>query len=175
MSKKATGAASDADHLDRIHAKLWEKSRFRTVYRIAILANFHNLLIVPKLEKDFDILRDEFNILFCLAEAGPMTGTDVCRITGRPRNSVSRCAERLVKRKLISASAGQADRRMTSFAILPAGRALYKSMLPHVEEGEEQMFSGLTASERSVLDKLLTKLVGQHRKWDRLFSGRPAP
>lgn len=169
MTRKATGAAGDADHLDSIHAKLWEKPHFRTVYRISILANFHSLLIVPRLEKDFDILRDEFNILFCLAEAGPMTGTDVCRITGRPRNSVSRCADRLIRRKLISASAGEADRRMTSFAILPAGRALYKSMLPYFEEGEEQMFSGLTAGERNTLDKLLTKLVGQHSKWDRIL------
>ena len=169
MTRKAKGAADDADHLDSIHAKLWENSRFRTVYRISILANFHNLLVVPKLEKDFDILRDEFNILFCLAEAGPMTGTDVCRITGRPRNSVSRCAERLIQRKLINARAGETDKRMTSFAILPAGRKLYASMLPLFEDGEEKMFSGLTASERNALDKILAKLVSQHSKWDRIL------
>ena len=94
MAKKKDTPESDLDYLDGIHHKLWAHSRIKTIYRIAILANFYNLLIVPLLEQKFDILRDDFNILFCLAEAGSMTGTDVCRITGRPRNSISRCCSR---------------------------------------------------------------------------------
>lgn len=169
MAKKVRSAENDLDYLDGIHEKLWEQSKIKTIYRISILANFYNLLILPVLEKKFDILRDDFNILFCLADAGPMTGTDVCRITGRPRNSVSRCAERLLRRKLINARPGASDKRMTTFEILPAGRKLYRSMLPYFQEAEEQMFSGLTGVERGVLDKVLTKLVGEHSKWDRMF------
>lgn len=169
MAGKANKNGTDSGHLDLIHERLWARSRIRTIYRISILANFYNLIILPVLEREFDILRDDFNILFCLADAGPMTGTDVCRITGRPRNSVSRSAERLVRRKLIAARAGSEDRRTTTFAILPAGRKLYRSMLPHFEEAEEQMFSSLSGIERDVLDKVLTKLVGEHSKWDRMF------
>lgn len=169
MANKAQHPESGLDYLDSIHGKLWAHSRIKTIYRISILANFYNLLIVPVLEKEFDILRDDFNILFCLADAGPMTGTDVCRITGRPRNSISRCADRLIKRKLISAEAGASDKRITTFEILPAGRKLYKAMLPYFQEAEEQMFSGLSAIERDILDKVLTKLVGEHSKWDRMF------
>lgn len=169
MAKKTPSEDSDLDYLDTIHEKLWARSKIKTINRICILANFYNLIILPILEKKFDILRDDFNILLCLADAGPMTGTDVCRITGRPRNSVSRCADRLVRRKLISARSGTTDKRMTTFEILPAGRKLYKAMLPYFEEAEEQMFSSLSDIERDIFDKVLTKLVGEHSKWDRMF------
>lgn len=169
MAGRLKSHADDQGHLDLIHEKLWARSRIRTIYRISILANFYNLIILPVLEKQFGILRDDFNILFCLADAGPMTGTDVCRITGRPRNSISRSADRLVRRKLIAVRAGSEDRRTTTFGILPAGRKLYRSMLPHFQEAEEEMFSSLSGIERDVLDKVLTKLVGEHSKWDRMF------
>lgn len=166
---KRQSSADATDYIDDIHRKLWTRSKIRTIYRICILGNFYNLLILSRVEKDFNILRDEFNILFCLSAAGPMTGTDVCRITGRPRNSISRCADKLLKRKLIREVSTPTDKRMTKFEILSAGRKLYRLVLPHFEEVEAQMFAGLSEAERDVLDKVLSKLVGTHSKWDRMF------
>jgi DNA-binding MarR family transcriptional regulator len=128
---------------------------------MCIWGNFFNLLILPKLERDFDILRDDFNILFCLAGAGKLTGTDICRIVGRPRNSISRCAERLLQRKLIRANSVSGDKRQTVFEITPEGRKLYRAILPHMTNLEEKMLAALDERERSLLDGLLTKLVGE--------------
>ncbi|MGE3829895.1 MAG: MarR family winged helix-turn-helix transcriptional regulator [Parvibaculaceae bacterium] len=128
---------------------------------MCIWGNFFNLLILPKLERDFDILRDDFNILLCLAGAGKLTGTEICRIVGRPRNSISRCADRLLRRKLIRSQSVSEDKRQTIFEITPEGRRLYRAMLPHMVTLEEKMLAALDERERDVLDGMLAKLIGE--------------
>lgn len=159
--KRAKAQDDSRERLDELHAKLWSRSEGSISFRMCIWGNFFNLIILPKLERDFDILRDDFNILLCLAAAGKLTGTEICRIIGRPRNSISRCADRLVRRKLIQAKSVSGDRRQTIFEILPEGRKLYRAMLPHMLALEEKMLATLNENERSVLDGLLTKLSGE--------------
>lgn len=160
--KRAKTQDGSKERLDELHAKLWSsRSEGSICFRMCIWGNFFNLFILPKLERDFDILRDDFNILLCLATAGKLTGTEICRIVGRPRNSISRCADRLLRRKLIQAKAVSGDRRQTIFEILPEGRKLYRAMLPHMLALEEKMLAALDENERSVLDGLLTKLSGE--------------
>lgn len=160
--KRAKVQDGSKERLDELHAKLWSsRSEGSICFRMCIWGNFFNLFILPKLERDFDILRDDFNILLCLAAAGKLTGTEICRIVGRPRNSISRCAERLVRRKLIQTKSVAGDRRQTIFEILPEGRKLYRAMLPHMLTLEEKMLAALDENERTVLDGLLTKLSGE--------------
>jgi len=161
-----TSETSDA-RLDQIHARLLRRSEYRIGYSMCIWANYHTLRLLPALEDEYGMLRDEFNILFCLADGGPVTGTEVCRIVGRPRNSISRCADRLIKRKLIKASATEGDRRQSVFEILPAGRRIYKRMLPLFVAQQEQMLATLNAEDRGNLDRILAKLLASHSQWDR--------
>jgi len=160
--KRSKASDGSKERLDELQAKLWaSQSEGQICFRMCIFGNFFNLLILPKLERDFDMLRDDFNILLCLAGAGKLTGTDICRIVGRPRNSISRCAERLLKRKLIRAHAVSRDKRQTVFEITPDGRKLYRAMLPHMVSLEEQMLAALDERERNLLGGLLTKLNGE--------------
>lgn len=160
--KKSKAADASRDRLDELHARLWaSQPEGSTCFRMCIWGNFFNLLILPKLERDFDILRDDFNILLCLAGAGKLTGTEICRIVGRPRNSISRCADRLLRRDLIRARSASDDKRQTVFEITPEGRKLYRAMLPHMVHLEERMLEALDERERAVLDGMLTKLVGE--------------
>lgn len=155
-------ADESKQRLDELHTRMWTpQSEGSICFRMCIWGNFFNLLILPKLERDFDILRDDFNILLCLAGAGKLTGTEICRIVGRPRNSISRCAERLLQRKLIQARSVSGDKRQTTFEITPEGRKIYRAMLPHMVSLEDKMLAALDERERDLLDKLLTKLTGE--------------
>jgi DNA-binding MarR family transcriptional regulator len=167
MAKHSTAPADANGRVDEIHADLARNAAFRIGYRMCIWANLYNMRLLPTLQSEFDILRDEFNILFCLAEAGPATGTEVCRVIGRPRNSISRCAERLIRKGLIRARERKRDKRQTLFEILPQGQALYRSLLPRFVAQEEQMLASLTAEERASLDRILVKLIAHHGQWDR--------
>jgi DNA-binding MarR family transcriptional regulator len=163
---KAKASEESDGRLDRIHERLMRRSKFAIGYRMCIWTNFFNVQLLSGLESKFGILRDEFNILLCLADAGAMTGTEVCRIVGRPRNSISRCADRLIKRKLIGASGTEGDRRQTLFEILPKGREIYKLMLPLFVAQEEQMLSALSSEERHSLERILAKLLSSYGQWD---------
>lgn len=155
-------ADESRQRLEDLYERMWtSQSEGNTCFRMCIWGNFFNLLILPKLERDFDILRDDFNILLCLASAGKLTGTEICRIVGRPRNSISRCAERLLQRKLIQSRAVSGDKRQTIFEITPEGRKVYRAVLPHMVTLEEKMLAALDERERDLLDKLLTKLIGE--------------
>lgn len=147
------------DQPDGLQAKLWNSPEGRLCFRLCVWGNFFNLRILPILDREFDILRDDFNILLCLAGVGRLTGTDICRIVGRPRNSISRCAERLLQRKLIKALPTAGDKRQTLYEILPEGRRLYRAIMPRMLALEEEMLSSLDAEERETLDRLLTKLM----------------
>lgn len=160
--ERSRASEESKDRLDELQSRLWASQTEGAIcFRMCIWGNFFNLLILPKLERDFDILRDDFNILLCLAGAGRLTGTDICRIVGRPRNSISRCADRLLKRKLIRAHAVSGDKRQTVFEITSEGRKLYRAILPHMVTLEERMLAALDERDRAVLDGLLTKLIGE--------------
>lgn len=160
--ERSRASEESKDRLDELQSRLWASQTEGAIcFRMCIWGNFFNLLILPKLERDFDILRDDFNILLCLAGAGRLTGTDICRIVGRPRNSISRCAERLLQRKLIQSRAVSGDKRQTIFEITPEGRKVYRAVLPHMVNLEKKMLAALDERERDLLDKLLTKLIGE--------------
>jgi MarR family transcriptional regulator, temperature-dependent positive regulator of motility len=165
---KATKATKSDTRIDQIHARLLQKSDYRIGYSMSIWANYHTLRLLPMMEQDYGMLRDEFNILFCLADGGPVTGTEVCRIIGRPRNSISRSADRLVRRKLIKVREAGEDRRQTVFEITRAGRQIYRSMLPLFIAQQEQMLAALTPQDRADLDRILAILLASHGEWDRI-------
>ena len=95
---------------------------------------------------------------------GNLTGTEICRIVGRPRNSISRCADRLLKRKLIKALPANDDRRQTLYEILPEGRKLYRAIMPHMLALEAEMLSALDDEEREMLEAIMTKLMVRNGK-----------
>lgn len=159
--KKRANTEDGRERSEALHAALWESPEGRLCFRMGIWGNFFNLKILPILDREFGILRDEFNILLCLVGVGKLTGTDICRIVGRPRNSISRCADRLIQRKLIKALPTSGDKRQTLYEILPEGRRLYRAMMPYMVALEAEMLVALDPEEHKTLDRLLTKLMGR--------------
>jgi MarR family transcriptional regulator, temperature-dependent positive regulator of motility len=117
------------------------------------------------MSRDFDVGRDEFNVLSCLSSHGPMAAKTICEVTGRPKNSISRAVTRLSERKMIRRKINPLDRRESSLILTDSGRKLYERVLPIAIDRQSTMLSGLSSSERALLDQVLNKLMQFRHEW----------
>jgi MarR family transcriptional regulator, temperature-dependent positive regulator of motility len=134
-------------------------------WRLTLWSNYYTEPCFAVLSRDFDVGRDEFNVLSCLSSYGPMAAKTICEVTGRPKNSVSRAVTRLSERKMIRRKINPLDRRESALILNESGRKLYERVLPVAIERQTMMLSGLSSSERATLDKVLNKLMQFRHEW----------
>lgn len=137
-----------------------------TGYLMSLWTFFYTGPVFARIEKEFSLLRDEFNVLACLTDYGPITAKGVCEVTGRPKNSVSRAVERLVSRELIDRRPDPRDRRKSVLTARPRGRALYRKTLPLFQDREALMLRHLSDRERETLNRLLFRLIESRPDWN---------
>jgi DNA-binding MarR family transcriptional regulator len=121
--------------------------------------------VFARIQRQSGLLRDENNILFCLAHCGPLTARSICQVLGRPKNSISRAVERLLERQLIASAPVASDRRHSLLSLLPAGRELIAWSTALFRDRQEHMLRALSATERVALDSILTKLMADAESW----------
>jgi len=141
----------------------------RDAYRISLVGNFFNGPVYVAIQKEFGLLRDEINTLFCLAHFPELTQTDICLVMGRPKNSVSRAISRLLRNDLISVRNDPDDGRKGVLTLRPQGHDLYEKTRSLFVEREERMLGTLTKADRASLDQLLTKIMNSHENWSELL------
>jgi MarR family transcriptional repressor of emrRAB len=73
---------------------------------------------------------------------------------------MTRIANALVKRGLITRGASAKDRRRVLIRITPAGRRFVQKMLPPMFPRVATMFTGFSDTDKRHLDRLLRKLAG---------------
>ncbi|MFT4509122.1 MarR family winged helix-turn-helix transcriptional regulator [Caballeronia sp. 15711] len=134
-------------------------------WRFTLWSNYYTEPCFTAMSRDFDIGRDEFNVLSCLSSYGPMAAKTICDVTGRPKNSISRAVTRLSERKMILRKINPLDRRESSLILNESGRKLYERVVPVAIERQSAMLSGLSSSERALLDQVLNKLMQFRHEW----------
>ncbi|MFO1057764.1 MAG: winged helix DNA-binding protein [Dongiaceae bacterium] len=166
--KAPTGKAGQAGHsasAREILDAMLAQGVDRDGYRIGLWANFYTVPVFAEIERRFGLLRDENNILFCLAHYGSLTARSICEVTARPKNSVSRAVEKLLRAGLIRRETDPEDRRKGVLTITPEGRDLLARTSVLFQEREALMLRRLTAADRRTLDRLLTKLMAGIPEW----------
>jgi DNA-binding MarR family transcriptional regulator len=135
--------------------------------RVMLLGNYYSAPLFAEMQKDYDLLRDEYGILGNLYDYGPMTAQAVCALTGRPKNSVSRSVARLLAAGRISSLVNPDDRRESILKLEPSGRELYEDVLRIWRTREQEMFTDVLSDEElGQLDALLVKLLKNfHEKY----------
>ena len=128
-------------------------------FRMILIGNYYSGQIWTLLQKEFGLLRDEFAILANLHDYGPMTANVICAMTGRPKNSVSRGAIKLIRNGIVTATEDSSDRRHTILTITPEGEALFQKVIPFFRAREKEMFGCLTPAEIKSLDEILAKVL----------------
>jgi len=128
-------------------------------FRMSLWAGLYAGPAFIEVERRLGVSRDENNILFSLSLYGSTTAKVISDYLGRPKNSISRAVERLMRRGLISSVVDPTDRRRIVLAVSPEGRAIYEESSKVWRERQDHLLSTLSDIEKVALDAILDKLL----------------
>ena len=132
-------------------------------FRDAALVSFvTSAIIVPtydEVKREHGIIRAEYMLLLCLAHFPVLTAQDVSRLTGRPRNSISRAVHRMLSVGYISRVPDPEDGRQANLTITDAGRKLHDLIAADMVASQEEVLGSLSSTERTQLRNILDKVA----------------
>ncbi|MBK9134267.1 MAG: winged helix-turn-helix transcriptional regulator [Betaproteobacteria bacterium] len=128
-------------------------------YRITALAEAVSRSLAEVYQQRFGLTRDEWRVVAALADCGTVKTARVIEHTSLDKMPVSRAVQRLVAAGLLAREDDPADARGWLLHLTPAGRALYKKIVPLVTAREAFLLEALDAEERRVLDTALAKIA----------------
>jgi MarR family transcriptional regulator, temperature-dependent positive regulator of motility len=129
------------------------------IWHICFIANSFVFPIYAQFETTHGISRMEFVVMYSLAHRGRLFATDISRITGLPKNNISRGVSKLLGKGLISRSEDTEDGRRAHLEMTAKGSALFEKLAQDYKNRAEQTLSALTAQEVRSLQRLSEKLV----------------
>lgn len=155
---------SDLAEDSMIHAKLWHNPCWFS-FRLNFLALHFNNPVYGFIQQRLGLLRPEFVVLWSLHLGGCAPFSEVVRSSGFPKNTLSRAANKLVERGMITRETDPDDQRRVTLCLTQSGHdavAVAKSgMIRH----ERRMLDCLSPAERLSLSEILTKLVLASGDW----------
>lgn len=135
-------------------------------WRLNYVASFYAVPFYLALEQRIGISRPEYVILLCAIHRPGITAQEIVGATGRPKNSISFAVTRLEKKGLIVRRSSQADSRRMELRVTAPGRAIYRKILPFLQERERRLLAPLSADERDSLGSLLLKIALNVPEWE---------
>lgn len=102
-----------------------------------------------------------FHVLCLLvaAEHGRAAPSELSEMVGTSRANMTRILDELTEDLLVSRAVHARDGRRQEICITAAGRRRVREVVPKMAEPLNRAFSGLSAEEFALLDKLLRKLI----------------
>lgn len=107
-----------------------------TVYLLNLAAKQAERFFIAE-TKEFGITLPQYAILAALATSNGLRHTDLVKITGIDRSTMSEVAERLVRRKLITRYTAISDKRAYTVTLSSEGRRIFEAMKPHVQHADK--------------------------------------
>lgn len=135
------------------------------IWRLSFLANFWTGPIYATLQDVAGLGRPGFVVLFCLSRQDGLMARDIARLSGLPKNSVSRSVADLVERGFVEAAVATSDRRSKPLSITDRGRRSIASALPGFVTRQDAMLSALSPGEQDELSRLLRKMIDGLPEW----------
>jgi MarR family transcriptional regulator, negative regulator of the multidrug operon emrRAB len=126
------------------------------------------LMVTSSLEQELEyklkphkLNHSEFQTLMILYSRpdGRSTPGELCEYTSQGATNMTRIANALVKRGLITRGASDTDRRCVQIRITAAGRRFVQKMLPPMFPRVQVMFGGFNDADKRQLSRLLRKLA----------------
>lgn len=127
-------------------------------YRLAVAAEAFSRALMAVYGRRYGLSREEWRLLFLLADMPEMTSLELGRRTTLDKVQVSRAAQRLEDKGLISRAIAPSDRRLRLYACTEKGRALFASLLPQVQARAEDILKAMPRDDRLALEQGLAAL-----------------
>jgi DNA-binding MarR family transcriptional regulator len=127
-------------------------------FRLTVLSNRLTRRVARFYGERFKLSAPEWRTMAVLGQQGAMSANAVIAQTTMDKVRVSRAVAKLLKTGLITREADPQDRRRAILDLTPAGRDIYRQIVPLVQEVEAEIVAALSGPERAVLDHALAKI-----------------
>lgn len=127
-------------------------------YRLARLAEQVSLAVAEVYSERFALTRQEWRVLAILGMRPEIATKEIGPLTTLDKMQVSRAVQGLESRGIVGRKHHPDDRRELIVSLTPAGRALYRKIVPYALARETELLEALTAEEAKVLDRVMRKL-----------------
>jgi DNA-binding MarR family transcriptional regulator len=127
-------------------------------YRLSVASNAVSGLIARAYEDRFGLSVPQWRLICVLAEDGALTQGQIVVRTIMDKVTVSRAAQGLLNRHLVSRTAHAADGRSHVLALSAQGEELYAEIAPMALAYEQALIAGLSSGEVEDLKRLLLRL-----------------
>lgn len=104
----------------------------------------------------------EWVVLRALFDEKGVNPSQLAGQLGMTRGAISKLADRLVAKALITRRERADDRRYQTIALTPAARRLLPRLAALADQNDEEFFHPLSAKERAALVAIMKKLVQAH-------------
>ena len=102
----------------------------------------------------------QFAVLLSVHQNPGVNQTDLVRLTGIDRSTLTEILRRLGRRGLVRRERQRQDRRTNALHLTEAGRAAMVSALDAVERAQQRILEPVPAAERAAAMRLLERLAG---------------
>lgn len=127
-------------------------------YRLSVASNAVSGLIARAYQDRFALPVPQWRLICVLAEDRGLTQGQLVARTVMDKVTVSRAAQGLLKRRLVTRSDHHADGRSHVLSLSPQGLALYAEIAPLALAYETALIADLSPDEVALLKRLLARL-----------------
>ena len=127
-------------------------------YRLAVASSAVSALISTAYESLYGLKIPEWRLIFILREDGPTTQQALVKRAGMDKVTISRAAQALAKRRLITRAPHEHDGRSHHLILTAEGERLYADVAPAAAEYERIMLAGFSPEEVIQFKKLLRRV-----------------
>ena len=104
----------------------------------------------------------EWVLLRVLYDAESLAPTALAERMGMTKGAITKLADRLVAKALVTRTANPDDKRAQTLALTPRGRSLVPLLAKIADANDAEFFGVLKDSVRGDLDRILKRIVAQH-------------
>jgi len=155
---------SAADLNAMVGTKLWQNPCWLS-FRANFIAHHFNQPLYDWIQRRYRLTAPEHVVLYALGLKEGITADDIAASSSRPKNTLSRAVNSLLRKKLLLRKQDQADRRRLFLYLTRSGRRIFDETVPHFVAREQVMAAALTPSEQQALNRLLTKIILRKSQW----------
>jgi DNA-binding MarR family transcriptional regulator len=130
-------------------------------YRLSVLSNRVSSAIAREYSERFGLTIPEWRIMAVLGQMPGLSSRAVAERTAMDKVQVSRAVASLVENKRVQRQLDTEDGRVARLSLTAKGRAIYDEVVPLALHLEEVFLAALSPEERTLFDKLVTKLDKQ--------------
>lgn len=128
-------------------------------YALASTAEAFSRKLVDVYGRTYGLSREEWRLLLLLADAQELTSLELTRRTTLDKVQVSRAAQKLEEKGLISRSIPASDRRLRVYTCTQEGHTIFSEVFPKVETEADAILANMETVDRESLARGLDALA----------------